>query len=91
MKDHAIYGNSHTTRARTAARGIRCGKIHLRHQPTSEYVAGRIGIRRHGNGADQRFTVRSVRWSGHMVLTFSRSDCSFSSSINVDGRGDRKY
>jgi hypothetical protein len=52
MKDHAVNGNGCATTTATAAGSIGRRHIHLRHQPTTKYIAGRIGIRRHRNCPD---------------------------------------
>jgi hypothetical protein len=68
MKNHSVYGNSRATAATPPACGICPGKIHLRHQPTTENVSGGIGVRGHGNRADQRFTFGRVSCRGHILL-----------------------
>ena len=37
-------------------------QVHLRHQPTAEDVAGRIGVRGHRNGSNDRLFVGAVRF-----------------------------
>ena len=60
MKNHSVHGNSRATATASAACGVCRGEVHLRHQPAAENVSGRIGIRGHGNRADQRFACRWV-------------------------------
>jgi hypothetical protein len=60
MKNHSVHGNSRATTATPPAGGVCSGKVHLGHQPSAENVSGRVGIRRHGDRANERFTFRWV-------------------------------
>jgi hypothetical protein len=67
MKNHSVHGNSCATAATPAASGICRRKVHLRHQPAAKNVSRGIGIRGHGNRADQRFKCGWMVRIGHML------------------------
>src|SRR5579871_5355377 len=49
--------------------GDPAGEIHLREEPAAENIAGRIGVRRHGDGAQGRLaSTAQRRLTGHLDL-----------------------
>ena len=71
MEDHAVGGDGGATAPRPAGGGVAGGQIHLSHQPAAEDIAGRIGVGRHGDGADDRLSDRDgigLRHSQSLLL-----------------------
>ena len=53
----AVDGDGGAAAACPAGGDVAGGEIHLRHQPAAKDVAGRVGVGRHGNGADRRLAL----------------------------------
>jgi hypothetical protein len=68
VKHHPVYGYGDTASSRAADCSVSPGKIHLGHYPASENVARWVGIRGHGDRADQGFAFRPLSWMRHNGL-----------------------
>ena len=56
----ALHGDGGAAAAGAPGGDVAGGEVHLRHQPAAEDVAGRVGVGRHGDGADRRIAHGQV-------------------------------
>ena len=71
MEHHTVGGNGGAAASRPAGGGVAGGKIHLSHQPAAEDISGGVGVSRHGDCANDRFSDRDgirLRHSRHSSL-----------------------
>src|ERR1700722_3401534 len=84
VKRHGGDGDRHDAAAGAAHRDRRAGEIHLAQEPTAENIAVRIGVGRHGDGADRRIGIgrhfngggsgRRSAWRGPAQFAFSEAN-----------------
>jgi hypothetical protein len=65
---HTVHSNCHASAARPSRCCVSGRQIHLRHQPTAENVACRIGVGRHRDGADHRGSLGAAAWG--LAITY---------------------